>query len=117
MVIESPLLAGAPDQFRRVESFASLCEIPDNHEALSHPRHKKRPRDAVAPDQTHLPEFSVQMLDVGFAQADQPRLAYALTEPDKARPQIRRKLPNLCAHGIVQNLDRPSHAISISFLR
>jgi len=44
-----------------------LDEYSDYDDSLTYGRHIKRPRDAIAPKQAHLPEFSFQMLHMGFA--------------------------------------------------
>lgn len=94
-----------------------LAEYPNHDNPLANRSHIKRASNAVAPLQAHLPEFPVQVFDVGLAKVDKTRLSYTVTKPDKTRPQIRRECSNLGTHRFVQDLDRPGYAANISYLR
>jgi hypothetical protein len=78
----------------------------------------KRTGNSIAASQPQLPQLSLKVLHMRFAQALQPGRSNTFGKPDKPRLHVGRKRGDLCSDSFVEDFDSPRHDPSyISILR
>jgi len=102
--------------FRTRRFLSLLLESADYNYAPSKSCYVKNASNPVAACQSNLPQLAFEMLDMRSAQILQSANANKVSNAGKLGANICRERTNLTSDCIIEQLDSPSHKVSLSHL-